>query len=274
MKEMNHPNIIRMYEAYEDDEYVNMILELAEGGSLYDRLQQYGTFTEGRVVRCIKDIVSALEYLHVREQPIIHRDLKPENILLDANGNCKVTDFGCSNIIDLRGGTRYTYAGTQIYMAPEMVSNIPYTESIDLWNVGVMIYELLTGENPFAIQIEDPIEELITKMEIRFPEGFPVLAKDVVKRLLQKEPNQRMTLKQLKNHIWLNIEVEEPLVKTYYPSSCNSKMEEAKDAVAHFKEYLSRLAVEKTNVERLRNQIRHFKFERVVQSKREELSPA
>lgn len=112
-------------------------------------------------------------------------------------------------------------------MAPEMVSNVPYTESIDLWNVGVMIYELLTGENPFAIQIDDPIEELITKMEIRFPENFPVLAKDVVRRLLQKEPSQRMTLKQLKHHIWLNIEVEEPLVKSYYPSQQNTKLEEA-----------------------------------------------
>lgn len=66
MLSMSHPNIIRMHETYPDDEYVNMILELAEGGSLYDRLQQEGTFTEGRVVRCIKDIVCALEYLHVR----------------------------------------------------------------------------------------------------------------------------------------------------------------------------------------------------------------
>jgi serine/threonine protein kinase len=66
----------------------------------------------------IRDVVNALEYLHNREQPIIHRDIKPENILIDANGRCKISDFGSSNTIDLKGGTRDTYAGTQIYMAP------------------------------------------------------------------------------------------------------------------------------------------------------------
>lgn len=163
------------------------MLEFASGGSLFDQLNIYKKLPERQVKKYVKDIIEALEYLHSRPCPILHRDIKPENLLIDAEGNCKLADFGSANMLD---GTRNSYVGTEEYMAPEMQKCLPHGIQLDVWTLGVLIYELLTGSVPGE--------------EEHFPSYLSRPAEDVIKKLRNKDQNQRMTLQELKEHIWLS----------------------------------------------------------------------
>ena len=97
----------------------------------------------------LREVIAAVKYLHSMDPPIIHRDIKPENILLDAEGAVKVADFGWSNFFN-ENLTRMTYCGTPEYLAPEMITQSGHDKSLDIWNLGVLLFELLTGNPPFV----------------------------------------------------------------------------------------------------------------------------
>ena len=147
-------------------------------------------------------------YLHSRDPPIIHRDIKPENILLDKNNNVKLAgkpllkvDFGWSNFLNK---PRKTYCGTFDYLAPEMIDKSGHDEKLDIWCLGVLAYELLTGKTPFVSQgpkqeardeVKKRIERNILDVNINFPTDFPIMAKGFILGMIKRIPEERLTLK-------------------------------------------------------------------------------
>lgn len=121
MYKLNHKNIVKLHNHYEDDESFYLILEFAPKGQIYTLLKREGRFSERVSCQYLREVIAACQYLHAMDPPIIHRDIKPENILLDADGAVKLADFGWSNFFN-ENRTRLTYCGTPEYLAPEMIN--------------------------------------------------------------------------------------------------------------------------------------------------------
>lgn len=159
-------------------------------------------FDERTSAQYLRELTSALQYLHSRDPPIIHRDIKPENILLDTEGRGKLADFGWSNYYT-EDSTRDTYCGTLDYLAPEMVNRSGHTVKLDIWSLGVLLYEMLAGRAPFESKQKETLFENIRRLKLKFPMTFPPLAKDLVRRLLRINPEERLSLDELINHPWM-----------------------------------------------------------------------
>ena len=202
MYRLDHPHIIKLYSHFEDDEDFCLIMQIASKGQLYSVIKRLKRLDQRTAAQYMRETISAVKYLHTRNPPIIHRDIKPENILLDQDGRCKLADFGWSNFDD---GTknRETYCGTPEYLAPEMVNKSGHDESVDIWALGVLLFEMLTGRTPFnftgdRIQLYNSIKTL----RIVWTDDFPQLAKDLVARILKLNPKDRLSLDQIINHQW------------------------------------------------------------------------
>lgn len=124
-------------------------MEYASGGTLFNRLRKHGKFDEKSCFKYFIETVNALAFIH--EYNLVHRDLKPENLLLDENDNIKLADFGWC--VEMTLGNRVTFCGTYEYMAPEMLKEKPYNQGIDIWTLGILLYELLHGYSPFRVRI-------------------------------------------------------------------------------------------------------------------------
>lgn len=164
-------------------------MEFVNGGELFYHLKQTKNgFDEDRARFYAAECVLALEYLH--EQGVVYRDLKPENILLDSDGHIKLTDFGLS-----KGGLRETnnrtesFCGTPEYLAPEIIKDKSYGYSVDWYSFGIVLYEMLTGINPFKtgkeLSFVEQMNEILEK-EIPIPDHLSIEAKDVLRKLLKK----------------------------------------------------------------------------------------
>lgn len=147
MYNLDHPNIIKLYNHFEEENFIYLMIEYAGGGQLYQKLKRDKRFDETTTKQYMADIILAVEYLHIQDPPIIHRDIKPENLILDEQGRVKLVDFGWSNF---KNSQRTTYCGTQDYLAPEMILEQGHDEKLDIWGLGVLLYEFLTGRSPFA----------------------------------------------------------------------------------------------------------------------------
>lgn len=121
------------------------------------------------------------------DPPIIHRDIKPENILLDSNGIVKLADFGWSNYFD-DDNRRLTYCGTPEYLAPEMIKQSGHDKTLDVWNLGVLLFELLTGAPPFEGGSQNELFSNILSLKIKWPKGFSGIARDLISKLLKIDP--------------------------------------------------------------------------------------
>lgn len=153
MYSLNHPNIIKLYSHFEDDVSIYLIMEYAEKGQLYQSMlnSPQKRFSEEEVAKIVYQTVEAVKCMH--EKGIAHRDIKPENILIDDKGNAKLADFGWSRFI-LPQAKRTTYCGTLDYLAPEMLDkDHKHDTKVDLWAIGVLIFELTTGMSPFSANL-------------------------------------------------------------------------------------------------------------------------
>jgi len=202
MYAINHEHIIKLCNHFEDDDYFYLVLEYAPKGNLYDRLKKVKTFSENDAAQYLREVVSAVEYLHSLNPPIIHRDIKPENILLDGKDSAKLCDFGWSNFFN-SNRVRKTYCGTPDYLSPEMIRQEGHDQRLDIWNLGVLIFEMLTGRPPFKGSNQRELFENILKLKIEYPKDFPKLARDLVSKLLKPNPKERISLKEIKEHPWL-----------------------------------------------------------------------
>lgn len=179
---LRHPHILKLYGHFHDTKRIFLILEFAGQGELYKHLCKAGRFPEWRAAQYVSQMTSALQYLHRKH--VIHRDIKPENILVGVHGEIKISDFGWS--VHAPGNRRTTYCGTLDYLPPEMVRlgslNSSYDEKVDLWSLGVLMYEFLVGQAPFE---DSPVmtTRRIAKADMTIPSFVSADARDLLHRV-------------------------------------------------------------------------------------------
>lgn len=203
----DHPHIIKLYDVYEDSQYVHLVTEYCSGGELFDRIHTKGRFDEMEAMHVMKMIFEAVHYLHKRR--IVHRDLKPENFMYlssEESSPLKMIDFGFSKKLDFNENAPLTLLGTPSFLAPEVLTGNYGTES-DLWSCGVILYTLLAGRYPFYDQDERKIIQQVKRGEFSLT-GVVWLqvsseAKNLITALLDKNPQTRLTAQQALEHPWL-----------------------------------------------------------------------
>lgn len=201
MYKLNHDHILKLHNHYEDDENFYLILQFCAKGQIYSLLKKESRFNEKVAAQYLRECISAVQYLHSLDPPIIHRDIKPENILLDSNGVVKLADFGWSNEYDDEA-QRLTYCGTPEYLAPEMIKQTGHDRMLDVWNLGVLLFELLTGAPPFEGANQNELFQNILALHIKWPKGFSGIARDLISKLLKIDPAQRIPIDQIVEHPW------------------------------------------------------------------------
>jgi len=208
MKKLDHPNIIKLYEIFEDTRYIYLVMELCTGGELFDRISTKGHFTEAEAADVFGQIMHALVYCHSFN--ICHRDLKPENFLyLNTNEDSplKIIDFGLSKVYQANTAMT-TRAGTPYYIAPEVLEG-RYEQSCDIWSAGVILYILLCGYPPFYGNSDRQILEAVKKGKYDFDsdewKSVSKEAKDLIQRMITVE-DKRLTAAQVLEHPWFKNE--------------------------------------------------------------------
>ena len=209
LRATDHPNIIKLYEIYEDNKYIYLIMEECSGGEFFDslakRAKEKKMYTEKECAKIFKQILEAVNYLHAHG--VCHRDLKPENILFSnvADDSClKLIDFGLSKVIEgdknLKGAV-----GTTFYMAPEVITG-NYNEKCDIWACGVILYIMLCGKPPFYSQNEEELKKNICSMKYTF--DYPEFKKvsqdaiDLIKKILVP-PEKRLSAAEILQTPWI-----------------------------------------------------------------------
>ncbi|XP_030959353.1 calcium-dependent protein kinase 34-like [Quercus lobata] len=207
------PNIVELKGAYEDKHNVHLVMELCAGGELFDRIIAKGHYTERAAASLLRTIVQIVHTCHC--MGVIHRDLKPENFLLlnkDENSPLKATDFGLS-VFYKQGEVFKDIVGSAYYIAPEVLKR-RYGPEVDIWSVGVMLYILLCGVPPFWAEAEQGIFNAILRGHVDFTsDPWPSIspaAKDLVRKMLNSDPKQRLTAFQVLNHPWIKEDGEAP----------------------------------------------------------------
>ncbi|SMR47004.1 unnamed protein product [Zymoseptoria tritici ST99CH_3D1] len=187
-----HPFVVKLYYAFQDQEKLYLILEYAQGGELFHHLAMERMFTEEVAAFYMAEMVLALEHLHQNVR-VIYRDLKPENCLLDTEGHLLLTDFGLSKVaLDGEDERTNSILGTIEYMAPEVIEGKAYDFSVDWWGLGAIGFDLLTGSPPFGGNNHTKIQQNIVKAKLQLPYFLGPDAKDLLTRLLRKEPHKRL----------------------------------------------------------------------------------
>ena len=209
MIQLDHPNIIKLYEVYETDKNIYLIMELCTGGELFDRIVENTEsgvqFTEKQAADIFKQMMSAINYCH--KNGIVHRDLKPENLLYlnkDENSPIKVIDFGMSKRFDSKNFMSEK-VGTAYYISPEVLQG-KYDEKCDIWSAGVILYIIICGYPCFNGEDDDEIFAAIQKGKIVFPspewDSISNDARELIKKMCSP-PNKRLTASQVLEETWV-----------------------------------------------------------------------
>ena len=199
---LRHKNILSIYNFFWDNKNIYLVMEYAPGGELFTVLhnEEQGRFSEPKAAFYVKQVCDALEYIH--KMHIIHRDIKPENILL-SNEVIKLADFGWS-IHQNSNNLRTTFCGTAEYMPPEVIDDQPHIPSSDLWCIGILIFELCSGEPPFTAKTNPEILKRIKAFKMKkFPDYFSNDVKDLIGKIMRRFPKDRITIQEIKNHPWI-----------------------------------------------------------------------
>lgn len=226
MYKIHHPNIVRLFSHFEDDDYCYFVMEYISKGNLFDILSKQKTKCfEVKTVACfIRDLISAVYFLHNMDPPIVHRDIKPENVLLQNDGKLKLTDFGWSNYID-ENESRNTYCGTPVYLAPEMIREIGHDEHLDIWCIGVLMFELLTGSIPFPGNTINTLSENILKTKINWPKDINFDAKNLIGKILKPDPKDRISLVEMLKHPFFTKNITNPTEFLFTPKEIEEIMD-------------------------------------------------
>jgi calcium-dependent protein kinase len=209
---LDHPNIIKFHETYNDEYYFHIVMEVAKGKDVFDKIIEEGVLTEKKVAHITYKVLSALVYCHAKG--ISHRDIKPENILFENESNegeIKLIDFGLSRKYNEEEKMQ-TVLGTPYYVAPEVLQG-SYDQKCDIWSVGAFMFIMLTGEPPFNGKNNNIIFKRILNEEVSYPndkfKNISPEAIDLLKHCLVKDPLKRITGEQALNHKWFANEYNE-----------------------------------------------------------------
>ncbi|KAG1764770.1 kinase-like protein [Suillus placidus] len=185
-----HPGIIHLHWTFQDEWSLFFVLDLAPNGEMQSRISRLGSLSLTSSRYYAAQIVDALEYMHGKD--VIHRDLKPENLLLDAHFRIKITDFGTGKILEDGAERGNTFVGTAQYVAPELLESNETSKSSDIWTLGCIIYQMISGRFAFQGLSEYLTWQKIKSLDYTFPDGFDEDAKDLVRRLFVRDPIHRL----------------------------------------------------------------------------------
>ncbi|KAK3727806.1 hypothetical protein QZH41_008227, partial [Actinostola sp. cb2023] len=213
LKSLSHPTIICIVDVFETPDSLYIVLELVEGGELFDRVKKEKRLEEPSVKLLFYQMLTAVKYLH--DKNVTHRDLKPENVLLASDKSdtlIKITDFGLSKMVGEQSLMK-TLCGTPSYLAPEVLSSAGvggYSKAVDCWSLGVILFVCLAGYPPFSEEIKPyTLTQQICKGLFKFHKQYwdPVSkdAKDLVTKLLNVDPSKRLTVEKALQHPWMKV---------------------------------------------------------------------
>ena len=212
MYRVHHPNVVKLFGHFEDNNYCYFIMEYIAGGNIFALVPRSRSISTQQKASIMKDVISAVYFLHHMHPKIVHRDIKPENVLLDKGTIAKLTDFGWSNYMqgDIK---RTTVCGTPVYLAPEIINNQGHDEHVDIWCIGVLLFELMAGFSPWQGEDVQTIRYNISRLKIRWPRDMDRDAMDLISKILKYNPEERLSLRQIITH---------PFFTKYFPnaSSC------------------------------------------------------
>lgn len=203
LSRVNSPFIVPLKFAFQSSEKLYLILSFINGGELFYHLQKSRRFSLIRAKFYICELLSAIETLH--SMNIVYRDLKPENILLDYQGHIALCDFGLCKINMKLDQKTNTFCGTPEYLAPELLLNKGYTRVVDFWTLGVLLYEMLASLPPFYDEDVSIMYKKILEDPLIFPNDMDSVTKDLISKLLNRDPNKRLGYKgveEIKNHLF------------------------------------------------------------------------
>ena len=198
LKKLSHINVIKIHKINEDEEKYYIFMEYCENGELFHYIVERQRLTEEESSFFFYQLINGLEYIH--SENIVHRDLKPENLLLGKNNILKIIDFGLSNFCEVDNFLE-TPCGSPCYASPEMVSGKKYNgHIIDIWSTGIILFAMMCGYLPFEDQDNDILFKKILKCKIKYPEYLSENVVDLMKKILVREPEKRISLEEIKEH--------------------------------------------------------------------------
>ncbi|KAH4049629.1 non-specific serine/threonine protein kinase [Parastagonospora nodorum] len=198
---LNHPYICGMRDVVRTNYHWYMLFEFVNGGQMLDYIISHGRLKEKQARKFARQIASALDYCH--RNSIVHRDLKIENILISKTGDIKIIDFGLSNLFSPRSQLK-TFCGSLYFAAPELLQAKQYTgPEVDVWSFGIVLYVLVCGKVPFDDQSMPQLHAKIKKGHVDYPPWLSAECRNLIHRMLQTDPTQRLTLTEIMNHPWI-----------------------------------------------------------------------
>ena len=254
MNELDSPNLLRLITNFEDENRIYIILPLCSNGQLYDIIHKpIRKIKESVIKKYLYQSIEAINYLHKKK--IIHRDIKPENILIDNDDNALLSDYGIATHCK-EGETRNTYCGTDEYLAPEVIRGEPYDERIDVWAIGILIYECVSpsGKTPFnkldfLERTKDNKEYLIKtdkQLKIKYDNDFNPVAKNLIEKILKIDPKERLPIDDILKHIYFNdvdVKIKNDIFN--YDTTTDNKKENIINELKIIKENVSKETYEK-----------------------------
>jgi len=202
LRKLRHDNIIKLLGVHEEEPFFCLFMELASGGDLFSHIQRHGRIEENKARTFFRQIVNAIEHCHING--VTHHDLKLENILITDEDSLRLIDFGLCARLSPSGIITGHYAGSPLYMSPEIFSLQPHTSSVDVWSLGICLYYMVTDIFPFFADNYAELEEKVLFDDVVFPVnmGLSDNLKDLITLMLTKDPKQRITLEEIKQHSW------------------------------------------------------------------------
>ena len=202
MSHSDHPFIAKFFDVLEDDTHVYLVQELASGGNMLNSVNSRGGLTEDQARKYFAQLLSAMEYLH-HNLHVMHRDLKAENVLLDKYDNVRLIDFGLCNILQDEAQVMKTACGSPAYAPPEMIQGHAYNHTADTWSLGVLLFAIADCQLPFDDGNVQRLLQKIVYTEPRYPSTFSPELTDLLKRMLEKSPERRIPISEIRDHPWI-----------------------------------------------------------------------
>ncbi|CAD8079067.1 unnamed protein product [Paramecium sonneborni] len=213
LKSLDHPNIVRVFESFQEDDQYIIATEYLPGGELFERIKKLQCFSEKMAADYIKQILQAVSYCH--EKQIVHRDLKPENILLSGSGEeIKVIDFGTSRYFTINNNMNKRL-GTPYYIAPEVLDG-KYNEKVDIWSCGVILYIFLCGYPPFTGKSDNEIFAKVRNARLIFDkDDWSTVSRDAIDlivKMLNIDAKKRFSAQQALQHPWVQKNAKQEII--------------------------------------------------------------